>query len=388
MPLLVTSASGANGNGFGALLAFESDGRLRGTFTDDDRISDPRGLAVDPKENLLFLNSGADRVLAISSDGRVVRDTGRIEGLNPGGGTFGPDGRYYVGLRSKRTIIALSTSLKAGVEHVLPPRVVPFPRGFGFGQDGRLFLASGIGPNGQGDNTIMAFTPTTSTPLQPVRLVADPELSPLDLAIAPNGNIVVSSERPFGAEDAVTTVREYDARDGTSSIPRFPHLQDRIKRLCLRVFLEHLLYRFVNQILVLVAIIAQRPLGDSAPHKLLGFCVIQVYDQRPLCTLLRSDCAHPSKARPCAPGAVGGLLLRTTARYQNQVRVLRFLDLGQPFALHCVFYIRLGNLRQNGVANLVGILFSPRIGVELGEILSLEVVDGNLLRHQGRGNGE
>jgi hypothetical protein len=37
MPLLVTSASGANGNGFGALLAFESDGRLRGTFIDDDR---------------------------------------------------------------------------------------------------------------------------------------------------------------------------------------------------------------------------------------------------------------------------------------------------------------------------------------------------------------
>jgi hypothetical protein len=50
--------------------------------------------------------------------------------------------------------------------------------------------------------------------VQAVRLVADPELSPLDLAIAPNGNIVVSSERPFGAEDAVTTVREYDARDG------------------------------------------------------------------------------------------------------------------------------------------------------------------------------
>jgi hypothetical protein len=50
--------------------------------------------------------------------------------------------------------------------------------------------------------------------VQAVRLVADPELSPLDLAIAPNSNIVVSSERPFGAEDAVTTVREYDARDG------------------------------------------------------------------------------------------------------------------------------------------------------------------------------
>jgi hypothetical protein len=45
-------------------------------------------------------------------------------------------------------------------------------------------------------------------------LVTDPELSPLDLAIAPNGNIVVSSEHPFGMSDAVTTVREYDALDG------------------------------------------------------------------------------------------------------------------------------------------------------------------------------
>jgi hypothetical protein len=212
MPLLVTSASGTNGNGFGTLLAFESDGRLRRTFIDDDRISDPRGMAVDRKENLLFLNSGSDRVLAISAQGCVVRDTGRIEGLNPGGGTFGPDGRYYVGLRGTRTIIALSPSLDAAVEHVLPPQVVPFPRGFALGHDGRLFLASGIGPNGEGDNSILAFRPGTSS--QPRRLVTDPELSPLDLAIAPNGNIVVSSERPFGEEDAVTSVREYDATDG------------------------------------------------------------------------------------------------------------------------------------------------------------------------------
>src|SRR6201999_3171846 len=135
MPLLVTSASGVNGNGFGALLAFELDGSLRGTFIDDDRIADPRGLAVDPKENLLFLNSGADRVLAISSQGLIVRDTGRIEGLNPGGGVFGPDGPYFVGLRSERTIAALPASFDAALEHVLPPRVVPFPRGFAFGQD-------------------------------------------------------------------------------------------------------------------------------------------------------------------------------------------------------------------------------------------------------------
>ena len=111
MPLLVTSASGATGIGFGALLAFDLNGRLRGTFIDDDRVADPRGLAVDPNEHLLFLNSGADRVLAISAQGRVVRDTGWIEGLNPGGANFGPDYLYCVGLRGRRTIIALATNL-------------------------------------------------------------------------------------------------------------------------------------------------------------------------------------------------------------------------------------------------------------------------------------
>ena len=116
------------------------------------------------------------------------------------------------GLRGERTIVAFSTSLDAVLEHVLPPQVVPFPRGFAFGHDGRLFLASGIGPDGQGDNAIVAFS--RGTPSQFSRLVADPELSPLDLAIAPNGNIVVSSEHPFGAVDAVTSVREYDPKDG------------------------------------------------------------------------------------------------------------------------------------------------------------------------------
>jgi hypothetical protein len=212
MPLLVTSASGASGNGFGALLAFDLGGRSRGTFIDDVRVTDPRGLAVDRNENLLFLNSGADRVLAISAQGRVVRDTGWIEGLNPGGANFGPDGRYFVGLRGTRTIIAFATTLDVPAEQLLPPGVVPFPRGFAFGHDGRLFLASGIGPNGQGDNTIVTLRPGTL--MQPTRLVADPELSPLDLAIAPNGNIVVSSECPFGAVDAVTSVREYDPTDG------------------------------------------------------------------------------------------------------------------------------------------------------------------------------
>src|ERR1700728_1724419 len=212
MFILVTSASGINGNGYGALLAFNRDGTLIGPFSDDSRIVDPRGLVVDQKEGYLFLNSGSDRVLALGPNGTVVRDTGTIAGLNPGGGVFGPDERYYVGLRSARTIMAFPVLLDATGEHFVPPGIVPFPRGFAFGHDGRLFLASGIGPNGQGDNAIVTFSRGTLSQFS--RLVADPELSPLDLAIAPNGNIVVSSEHPFGAVDAVTSVREYDPKDG------------------------------------------------------------------------------------------------------------------------------------------------------------------------------
>lgn len=212
MRLLVTSAAGANGNGYGALLAFDLEGRLLGAFSDDDRIADPRGLGVDPDHNLLFLNSGTDRVLALDGHGKVVRDTGPIDGLNPGGGNFDPHGRYCVGSRSARTIVAFPTTLEPTGERVLPAGIVPFPRGFAFGRDGRLFLASGIGPNGMGDDAIVAFEPDGR--IASSWLVRDPELSPLDLAIAPNDNILVSSEYPFGAADAAGTVREYAATDG------------------------------------------------------------------------------------------------------------------------------------------------------------------------------
>jgi DNA-binding beta-propeller fold protein YncE len=210
MVLLVTSASGANGSGYGKLLAFDGAGELLGPFSEDARIVDPRGVGVDGA--LLFINSGSNRVLALDGKGRVVRETGAIPGLNPGGGNFGPDGRYYVGLRAARTIMAFAPSLDEAGEAVLPSAVVPFPRGFAFGHDGTLFLASGIGPGGEGDNTILAFGPERR--INAAWKVRDPDLSPLDLTIGPNGNVVVSSEQPFGAPDAVTTVREYDPADG------------------------------------------------------------------------------------------------------------------------------------------------------------------------------
>ena len=55
MLLLVTSAAGVNGDGYGALFAFDREGRPLGAFCSDARITDPRRLAVDQKKELLFL---------------------------------------------------------------------------------------------------------------------------------------------------------------------------------------------------------------------------------------------------------------------------------------------------------------------------------------------
>jgi DNA-binding beta-propeller fold protein YncE len=194
------------------LLAFDRTGKSLGAFSSDPRISDPRGLAVAEQNELLYLNSGSDRILALDRHGKVVRDSGPLPKLNPGGGAFGADGRYYVGLRSARTIMALSPTLNGAGECVLPTGIVPFPRGFGFSGNGILFLSSGVDPNGKGDNTIVAFAQGQNR--IPTQLVFDPELSPLDLAVAPNGNILVASEHPFGSPNAVTSVREYGAADG------------------------------------------------------------------------------------------------------------------------------------------------------------------------------
>ena len=212
MHILVTSASGANGNGYGAILVFGPEGEYTGSFSGDPRIADPRGMSLNPSGALVYLNSGDDRILALDLHGYVVRDSGRLPGLDPGGGEFGPDGRYYVTMRGQRTIFAMPAALDREGELLLPEGIVPFPRGFGFGCDGRLYLSSGVAPSGQGDNTIVVFD--RSGTLRTPRLVTDPKLSPLDLKLAPNGNIVVASEWPFGAPDAVPSVREYDPATG------------------------------------------------------------------------------------------------------------------------------------------------------------------------------
>jgi DNA-binding beta-propeller fold protein YncE len=212
MRLLVSSAKGANGAGYGAILAFDLLGNALGIFCDDSRVADPRGLCVDPSGDLLYVNNGNDRVLALDHMGQVLKDTGPINALDPGGGVFGPDGRYYVGSRRLRTIMSMPARLDGPAIPYLPPEVVPFPRGFAFAPDGRIFLASGMSPSGIGENTIKVFD--ADGHLLVPRLVEDSQLSPLDLVIAPNGNIVLSCEWPFGEHDAISSVREYDSTSG------------------------------------------------------------------------------------------------------------------------------------------------------------------------------
>jgi len=78
------------------------------------------------------------RILVTSASGlRPDRRT------RPGGGTFGPRDRYYLGTRRRRTILAVPAALDGEGASLLPDDVVPFPRGFGFGRDGALYLASG-----------------------------------------------------------------------------------------------------------------------------------------------------------------------------------------------------------------------------------------------------
>ena len=122
MPVLVSSAKGASGAGYGAIVAFDLVGNALGTFCDDSRVADPQ---------------------------RIVR-------------------------RSKR----------------------------------RPALCQ----QRYGENTIKVFD--ADGHLLVPRLVEDSQLSPLDLAVAPNGHIVVSCEWPFGGRDAISSVREYDSNSG------------------------------------------------------------------------------------------------------------------------------------------------------------------------------
>jgi DNA-binding beta-propeller fold protein YncE len=210
--LVVSSAGGANGSGQGTLLAFDRNGHSLGPFARDAGIVDPRGLHLHPDGRHLYVANGDDRVLLLDERGALAAATAPTARLNPGGVVISPDGRCCVTARTLRTIIAFSADLRGPGVPLLPEDVVTFPRGFAFSAEGGVLLAAGATGSSGGAGVILAISPAPEH--RKTSLVEDAELSPLDLTLAPNGNIVVNSEVPFGAEEAATSVREYDARTG------------------------------------------------------------------------------------------------------------------------------------------------------------------------------
>jgi WD40 repeat protein len=211
--ILVSSAKGANGDGYGAVLAFDYSGSLLGAFCEDTRITDPRGMCVDPSGELLYVNAASDRILAIDYSGVVQKELRLPSGLELGGAVFGPDGNFYATSRNTGTIVGFPSNLEeSGKFDLLPVGTVEFPRGFTFDDHANVVLASGVSPTGEGDETIKLFNKDAGL-INPA-LIRDPHLSPLDLTKSPDGRIVVSSEWPFGADDAEATIRVYDQHGG------------------------------------------------------------------------------------------------------------------------------------------------------------------------------
>ena len=86
---------------------------------------------------LVYVNSGDDRVqFALDRRGEVALDSGRVGDLDQYGAVFGPDGRYYVGLRRRRTIPCPPPPVlgHGAGEAILPDGIgFPFLGVFGFG---------------------------------------------------------------------------------------------------------------------------------------------------------------------------------------------------------------------------------------------------------------
>src|SRR5271170_252201 len=96
---------------------------------------------------------------------------------------------------------------------------------------------------------------------------------------------------------------------------------------------EHLGDRFLHQLLVLAAVIAQCVLADSPPYERLILRAVEADDERPFHVLLWSNSAHTSADSAHAPGAIGGLLSQPAAVDDDQVRIRADVHLAEPLAL-------------------------------------------------------
>jgi hypothetical protein len=213
--LLVTSASYGTGPVSNGVFRFNPvSGQLLGPFGCGAKIVDPRGIRLNPKGDHVVVSNGDDKLLVFDAkSGGYFGELPSVPGLNPGGSKFGKDGRFYVGSRSQRRVIAIDVLKHTPPETFILGTYVTFPRGLAVAPTGELYLASGTDPvTGEGQNTILRFTEDGK--FDGTFKVEDPRLSPTDTEVAPSGNLLSASEFPFKSPDAVTTVREYDKATG------------------------------------------------------------------------------------------------------------------------------------------------------------------------------
>lgn len=213
--LLITSAATAKGPVRDGVYRFDAaTGRFEGAFGCGAEIRDPRGVRLSPDRSFVLVNNGDDRILKFEAgSGKFLGSLSFRPGLNPGGGKFGWDGRYYVGSRSEKSIVAFDVASEREPSIFVPGNFMKFPRGLAASPSGALYVASGAHPiTGEGENTILRFD--RDGHLDESFKVDDPGLSPLDIEVSPNGNLLSASEVPFGGANAITTVREYDKSTG------------------------------------------------------------------------------------------------------------------------------------------------------------------------------
>lgn len=216
--------SSASGLGYGDLRLF--DNSVGWTTFGPSEIKDPRGVRRRPQDRYLVINEPSAAVWLLGFDGSVIARIEVPSGLDPGGGVFGPDGMYYVGSRSQRSIhkIDLATHSYCGL--ALSLEGILFPRGCAILDDGRFVVAGGTHPvHGGGRRALLLYN--SEGVVEDDAFVDDPLLDPLDVALR-GGDLYVTSEFPFGASDAATTLRSYSVQTGVlngtwplQDIPKF-----------------------------------------------------------------------------------------------------------------------------------------------------------------------
>jgi hypothetical protein len=210
MSFVVSSAAGI---GYGLLRAFEES--IGWASFGPDEIRDPRGVRRRAGDPFVVVNEPSGGVWMLALDGTPFARIELPAGLDPGGGAFGDGDVYYVGSRSQRSIERVDLRARRYLGQALALDGIAFPRGFAPLSDGGFIVASGTHPvSGVGRRALFRYD--ADGKVNQDVFVDDPLLDPLDLLLR-DGHVYVASEFPFGKDDAVVSLRRYDARSGANA---------------------------------------------------------------------------------------------------------------------------------------------------------------------------